>query len=178
MDAFRTPSTSRTWRTQSVLVLVGVTLALSSGCASRYGAVQPASPTSTGSTPMQKMASSQSATGSADADVETCGACATKSKAPVVLGTPATENGVQIVNVGLVSGFYSPNHFTVKSGVPVTVRFSGKAKGCLGHPVFKSLGKKVDLTSGSATINLGMLKPGTYEFSCSMGMGAGSIVVQ
>lgn len=183
MDATRAPDARRAQRTRLVLMLTAAAVVFSAGCASHYGGMQPTTSTSSGKALSSealssKVASSKVATASGDPTAQSCAGCSTKSKAPVVVGTPTDENGVQVLNIGVLGGFYSPNHFTVKADVPVTARFSGKAKGCLGHPVFSSLGKKADLTRGDATVNLGVLKPGTYKFSCSMGMGAGTIDVQ
>jgi plastocyanin domain-containing protein len=61
----------------------------------------------------------------------------------------------------------------------VRVVFTGKAKGCLAKPTFKALGKSGDVTqSGSASIDLGVLKPGTYTWTCAMGMNSGTITVR
>jgi hypothetical protein len=63
--------------------------------------------------------------------------------------------------------------------MPVQVVFTGKAKGCIAKPTFKSLGKTGDVTgTGTATLDLGTLQPGSYAFTCAMGMGDGQIVAQ
>jgi len=71
-----------------------------------------------------------------------------------------------------------PNEFTAQAGLPVTVVFSGTAEGCLAEPEFPDLGVKADLSTGSATMELGVLEPGTYPFTCSMGVNEGHITVQ
>ena len=38
---------------------------------------------------------------------------------------PTCMDGVQVLNVGLVGGYYRPNRFTVQAGVPVKVVFTG-----------------------------------------------------
>lgn len=99
--------------------------------------------------------------------------------APMVDGAATSAGGQQVIAIGVKNGYYTPNQITVKAGTPIKVVFAGNAKGCLGKPRFKSLGKKADFTqSGTATIELGDLKPGTYEFKCGMGMTGGKIVVQ
>lgn len=113
------------------------------------------------------------------ADVQLCGECSKKVMSPMVKGEPVVQAGTQVLKVDLVNGYYSPNRFTVKSGMPVQVVFTGTAKGCLAKPMFKALGKKTDLTAtGTGTIDLGTLKPGTYKFTCAMGMNGGMITVQ
>jgi plastocyanin domain-containing protein len=99
--------------------------------------------------------------------------------APMVDGAVKSENGVQVIAVGIKDGYYSPNTFAAKSGGPIKVVFTGKATDCLANPTFKSLNKTVNIEkTGTGTIDLGTLKVGTYEFGCSMGMTGGKIVVQ
>jgi len=94
----------------------------------------------------------------------------------MVKGAATVENGVQVVNIAIEGGTYVPNNITVKAGMPVKVVFTGKAKGCLAKPMFKSLDKKLDLTNSSTgTIDLGTVKAGAYKFTCGMGMNAGTI---
>jgi plastocyanin domain-containing protein len=125
------------------------------------------------------MSASMSGSVSTTSGVQTCAQCGGKGAPPKVVGEAVTQDGVQIVNVGIVNGYYSPNAFTVKAGMPVRVVFTGKASGCLANPTFASLGKKVDFAdTGSATVDLGTLKPGIYKFTCAMGMNAGTITVK
>lgn len=123
-------------------------------------------------------ASSQPAA-TAVSDVQVCYECDTKKMPAMVEGTAVVENGVQVVNIAIEGGTYVPSAVTVKAGMPVKVVFTGKAKGCLAKPMFKDLGKKLDLTTtGAGTIDLGTVKAGAYKFTCSMGMNAGTITVQ
>ncbi len=110
---------------------------------------------------------------------QTCANCGGKGMAPMTMGEATQDAGVQVIKVGVRDGYYSPNQFAAKAGTPIKVTFSGKAEGCLGMPKFPSLNKKADFTkTGEATIDLGTLKPGTYEFTCGMDMTGGKIVVQ
>jgi len=88
------------------------------------------------------------------------------------------EDGVQVLKVGLADGYYAPNNFTVQAGMPVTVVFTGSAEGCLAEPEFPGLGLKGDMSGGSATFDLGQLRPGKYTFTCSMGVNVGTITVE
>jgi hypothetical protein len=116
---------------------------------------------------------------SAGAKPQICASCwGDGGPDPTVGGQAQIENGVQVVRVGLQGGYYVPNEFTVKAGVPVTVVFSGSAKGCLAAPEFPDLGLKGDLSTGTATLELGTLGPGSYAFTCSMGVNEGHITVQ
>ena len=97
---------------------------------------------------------------------------------PTVAGEPEVVDGVQVVRVGVEDGYYVPNEFTVEAGLPVTVVFSGPAEGCLAEPEFPDLGVKADFSDGSATMELGVLAPGSYPFTCSMGVNEGHITVK
>jgi plastocyanin domain-containing protein len=95
--------------------------------------------------------------------------------APAFPGETTMQDGVQVLSVGLVDGYYRPNRFTVQAGVPVKVVFTGWAQDCLGQPEFPELGLKGDMSSGQAVFPLGELEPGTYTFTCSMGVNEGRI---
>ena len=120
------------------------------------------------------------AAGSPTAPPQTCTSCWEDkgSPSPAVKGETAMEGGVQVLRVGLVGGYYQPNRFTVQAGVPVTVVFTGWAQDCLAHPEFPELGLKGDMSSGQAVFPLGKLEPGTYTFTCSMGVNEGRIAAQ
>ena len=84
-----------------------------------------------------------------------------------------------VLEVDLEGGYYRPNRFTVRAGVPVKVVFTGWAEDCLGQPEFPELGLKGDLSStGRAVFPLGVLDPGTYTFTCAMGVNEGRITVE
>ena len=72
---------------------------------------------------------------------------------------------------------YSPNVIHLKAGVPTEITFSS-AQGCTGVVQSQDLGFEEDLTSGSKTVKLDGLKPGTYGFSCGMNMIQGHVVVE
>ena len=111
---------------------------------------------------------------------QTCSSCWVDkgAPAPAVPGETAMVDGVQVLNVGLVDGYYRPNRFTVQAGVPVKVVFTGWAQDCLGQPEFPELGLKGDMSSGQAVFPLGELEPGTYTFTCSMGVNEGRITAE
>ena len=112
---------------------------------------------------------------------QTCSSCWVDKGAPAppFTGLAQVVDGVQVLDVGLVDGYYRPNRFTVRTGLPVTVVFTGWAEDCLGQPEFPELGLKGDLSkTGQAVSELGRLEPGTYTFTCSMGVNEGRITVQ
>jgi plastocyanin domain-containing protein len=91
------------------------------------------------------------------------------------------KNGMQMIDISIKDGTYTPNRFTAKKGMPIEVMFTvvGKPAGdCLANPTFKSLDKTVHITMGSKALKLGTLAAGTYQFGCAMGMNTGDIVVQ
>lgn len=134
--------------------------------------------------PMTQAGASSAAQSSASpattsAKAQVCAACwGDGSPQPRVAGTASQKDGVQVLTVGLVGGWYEPNRFTVRAGMPVTVVFTGRAEGCLAEPEFPELGVKANLAGGQVTVALGRLKPGTYTFTCSMGVNEGRITVE
>ena len=111
---------------------------------------------------------------------QTCSSCWVDKGAPAppFSGETVMLDGVQVLNVGLVEGYYRPNRFTVQAGVPVKVVFTGWAQDCLGQPEFPELGLKGDLSNGQAVFPLGELEPGAYTFTCSMGVNEGVITAE
>jgi len=110
-----------------------------------------------------------------------CSACTTGEEPAPATGDVETIDGAQVVTVGIVEGYYTPNQFSVKAVTPVKVVFKveGKpAKACVSKPTFKSLDKMVMVTTGEKSLELGVLEPGSYEFSCGMGSNKGTITVQ
>lgn len=167
----------RRWMVAGLVILAVVAMSAPGGCT--LAGDTGANKTGTGSgMPAGGMQSGTAATSVADPSVQTCSNCAGKGMAPTVAGEAATEAGVQVLKIGVKDGYYSPNEFTVKAGMSVKVVFSGKAKGCLANPKFPGLGKKADFTSGTATLDLGTLKIGVYQFACGMDMVGGKVIVQ
>jgi plastocyanin domain-containing protein len=158
----------------TLALAAGAILALG-GCAGGTTAMKTAEKPMASTMAAKNEVASTSATAGA---VQECATCAGKGMAPMVKGTAVVENGVQVVRIGIKDGYYSPNMFMVKAGMPVKAIFSGEATECLAAPTFPSLNKKGDLGSGTATVELGTLKAGTYEFACGMKMTDGKIVVQ
>lgn len=133
-----------------------------------------------------KMVGSPAATGSPVAAAsptgapQSCTSCWVDkgAPAPAFAGETAVQDDLQVLNVSLVGGYYRPNRFTVQAGLPVKVVFRGYAQDCLGQPEFPELGLKGDMSSGQAVFPLGVLEPGVYTFTCSMGVNEGLITVE
>jgi hypothetical protein len=107
-----------------------------------------------------------------------CPNCPSAAGTQVVPGKVVLRSGVQVLEVHVVGETYTPNYFTVEAGVPVTVTFTGTARGCMKTPTFASLGKTGDVSTGSGSVELGPLKPGTYGWASSLGIAPGTIVAK
>jgi opacity protein-like surface antigen len=176
---------TRRYVRSTLLLVCAVSLlaGLAAGCAS----VQMQSETAKSAAMNAKsVAAGQSGSGSmqgmaSDANSQGCSACTTGKERTPAEGTVETVNGTQVATVGIVDGYYTPNRFVAKSGMPMQVVFKVKgkpAKACVSKPKFKSLGKATSITEGEKTIDLGVLSPGTYEFTCGMGANKGTITVE
>ncbi|GAA1653633.1 sulfite exporter TauE/SafE family protein [Catellatospora bangladeshensis] len=88
-------------------------------------------------------------------------------------------DGRQTVLVSAVTGAYEPAHLQVAAGLPTTLIVrSAKARGCVRAFVIPDLGiEKILPISGDTRIDLGVLKPGTLAYSCSMGMYTGRLTI-
>jgi hypothetical protein len=99
------------------------------------------------------------------------------SSQQTVAGATTLSGGVQKVVVDLTTGSYSPNQIAAKAGIPIELDFKGPASGCNGTVVSQQLGFQQDVSNGGA-IKIGALQPGTYTWTCGMGMYIGRIVVK
>lgn len=102
------------------------------------------------------------------------GCCGGGGGAPVE-GVATVAGDVQKINVDVSRG-YSPNVIKLKAGVPAEITF-GQGGGCTAEVVSADLGFQEDLTGGPKTVKIEALQPGTYGFSCGMGMVTGQVVV-
>lgn len=89
-------------------------------------------------------------------------------------------NGQQIVTMTASAGGYTPNHFKIKADIPViwNITSSGNA-GCASAMVAPQLfPDRIILTADAVTTKqFTAPSPGTYRFSCTMGMYTGSFEV-
>ena len=167
--------TARASRSSVLAIALVASTVLVFGCAVTPSASAPASPTSAVAT----VAPSTTGTATAASDVQVCTECSGKGMPAKLKGTATVKGGIQVIDVAIVNGAYAPNVITAQAGIETQVVFTGKAKGCLAKPTFKSLGKSGDLTTtGMATVDLGVLTRGVYKFTCAMGMNASTITVQ
>jgi len=94
--------------------------------------------------------------------------------------TTSPDGSTQIVDLTLTgkSPYYAPsNEITVRAGVPVKLVVNGRGTGCRGVFQIPKLGVQLSLSSSKNITEFIPEKPGTYVFSCSMGMYPGSLTV-
>lgn len=91
----------------------------------------------------------------------------------------AVTNGVQKITINVLNNGYSPNTFTVKSGIPVELTLqSNETYTCALSFVFKEFGIKTFLeATDKKTFTFTPTKKGNFPFTCSMGMYTGSMKV-
>lgn len=89
------------------------------------------------------------------------------------------KDGYQEVNISIGPYGYTPDQVKVKAGIPVKMNFQKDYKGgCLSVFVMQDFNIKQSLSAGKTTIDLKPDKPGTYSFTCGMGMYGGTLVVE
>ena len=90
---------------------------------------------------------------------------------------PATAGGLQEATV-TVQGGYSPAVVRVKAGRPVRLTFDRReTSGCSEEVVFGDFGIRRYLPAQERTVvEVTPPTPGTYEFTCGMGMLRGRLV--
>lgn len=74
---------------------------------------------------------------------------------------------------------YNPDTITVKKDVPVTIKADLKRiTGCYQTFLIPELGVSGTFTEAHDSITFIPTKAGTFRFTCSMGMGRGTLIVQ
>lgn len=96
-------------------------------------------------------------------------------------GVPATltSSGYQEATV-LVKGGYNPSTIRVRRGTPVRLTFRREeTAACSEQVVLDAFGKHADLPEGRPVpVEFLPKEPGSYPFTCGMGMFRGTIVVE
>lgn len=84
----------------------------------------------------------------------------------------------QPIRILVQDGTYQPAALEVSSGQALTLTFLRKdATPCAEKVVFAALGITADLPLGTAVqVALPPLQPGSYEFTCQMGMYRGRLI--
>jgi plastocyanin len=74
---------------------------------------------------------------------------------------------------------YIPEEVKVKAGVPVKLRFQkGYPGGCLSYLIIKDFDIQKLLKQGETTVEFTPKQPGSYSYTCGMGMYRGTILVE
>src|SRR3989344_3610484 len=71
---------------------------------------------------------------------------------------------------------YYPNTFTVEAGKPVELTLDNSVKGCLRSFIIRDLGVSKYAKALADKIIFTPTKKGSFTFTCSMGMGYGTII--
>lgn len=107
------------------------------------------------------------------------GSSAQAAPAPAGGSLAEVKNGVQEITLTVEGSSYSPNPIRVKKGIPVRlVADMSKIPGCSRSVVISEFGIRKVLSASDNTIEFTPDKSGTFDFSCSMGMYRGKIVVE
>jgi hypothetical protein len=96
---------------------------------------------------------------------------APKPSAKAVASAPAQLFRIRIGELG-----YEPSKVSAKASAPIVLAVD-KGDGCAAGFHMPALGVKADNTSGPVIVKLGRVKPGSYRFTCEMGMVEGMLVV-
>src|SRR5574338_128945 len=89
----------------------------------------------------------------------------------------ATGSGIQEIPI-VVNGGYAPATIALKSGRPVRLLFDRRDQGnCTEKVVLPDFGLRRFLPTGAITpVEFTPEQPGTYEFTCGMGMVRGKLI--
>lgn len=92
----------------------------------------------------------------------------------------AAPGAVQDVQIAAEQDRYSPAVVVAKAGSPIRITFITQGtRSCIRATTLPTLDKAVILPeTGSTTLELGTLAPGTYPISCSMGMFTATLEVK
>ena len=101
------------------------------------------------------------------------------SETIAVAAPPVADDGTQRIVIEAHDTGFSPASVTATAGVPTEVTFrTDNTRGCTRFVVSEALGLEKSLPeTGDTRIDVGALDPGTYRYTCGMGMYFGSIKV-
>lgn len=89
------------------------------------------------------------------------------------------KDGVQIINLGVANYNYDPNTIKVKNNLPVKIIGNMKQlQGCLRAFVIPKLRISKLFSSSNNVLEFTPTQKGVFPFSCSMGMGTGTLIVE
>ncbi len=89
------------------------------------------------------------------------------------------QDGKQIVNLGIANYNYDPNTIKVKVNEPVKIVGNmAQLQGCLRAFVIPQLRITKLFKNNDNVLEFTPTRKGTFPFSCSMGMGTGTLIVE
>lgn len=99
---------------------------------------------------------------------------------PPISSQSEIQGDFQTATITVGPSGYGPNNITLAAGKPTKINFKAEAgAGCLRQVVSQELGINTILSaSGDNFVNVGKLQPGTYHYTCGMGMFGGTITVR
>jgi plastocyanin len=107
------------------------------------------------------------------------GSSATTSSTANPKVTGEQKNGYQEVVITVGQYGYTPEKVKVKAGIPVKLRFQKDYPGgCLSYVIMKDFNIQQLLKQGETTVEFTPKQPGTFTYTCGMGMFAGTIIVE
>lgn len=93
------------------------------------------------------------------------------------VGNEHNSGDIQKIVLSMKDYNYYPNTIYVNAGQPVSISLDDSVQGCYRTLVISELGLKKTFKSSSDTLDFTPMEKGSYEFSCSMRMGTGIIIV-
>lgn len=99
---------------------------------------------------------------------------------PASSGTSTVAGNEQTIQMAVTNyGYYSPNVLRVKAGILVRWEIEGgTSMGCASSLILPAFGVRQALRPGINEITFTPTAPGSYVFSCSMGMVRGTMIVE
>lgn len=96
-----------------------------------------------------------------------------------VVGSVDPNSGdFQEVVLGFKNYNYFPNTVTVEVNKPVRIYLDKSVYGCFRSFTIRDFGISKYLQTEKDYVEFTPTKPGSYTFSCSMGMGTGTLIVK
>ncbi len=89
-----------------------------------------------------------------------------------------SNNEAQQITLSTKNYNYYPNTIKVKAEQPVSISLDSSVSGCLRSFTIKELGISKYLKNVNDVLVFTPVKKGTFKFSCSMGMGYGTLIVE
>lgn len=93
-----------------------------------------------------------------------------------ISGNSAGE--IQEVTIGFKNYNYYPNTIKVKANQPVRIYLDSSVYGCYRAFTIRDFGISKYLRTAGDYVEFTPTKKGSYRFSCSMGMGVGTLIVE